>query len=94
MKENGIPVFGHRTAGGSCSILKFASPEGFLYSMSSAQQRLVDPDGKVAEGVDPDFVLSPIAEGGKTTLIIRAGAARRKRKIPSFRKGEGANPAS
>ena len=32
--------------------------------MSSAQQRLIDPDGKVAEGVDPDFVLSPIAEDG------------------------------
>ena len=64
MKENGIPIFGHRTAGGSCSILKFASPEGFLYSMSSAQQRLVDPDGNVVEGVDPDFVLSPIEEGG------------------------------
>jgi hypothetical protein len=64
MKENNIPVFGHRTAGGSCSIQKFASADGFLFNMSSALERLVDSDGSVVEGVEPDFVLSPIAEDG------------------------------
>lgn len=64
MKENGIPIFGHRTAGGSCCILKFSSADGFLFSMSFALQRLVDPEGNVVEGVEPDFVLSPIAEDG------------------------------
>ena len=64
MKENNIPVFGHRTAGGSCSIQKFASADGFLFNMSSALERLVDSDGSTVEGVEPDFVLSPIAEDG------------------------------
>ena len=63
-EDNGIPVLGHRTAGGACSIVRYATPEGFIVQMSSDLCRLINRNGDVAEGVDPDIELSPIGENG------------------------------
>ena len=64
LEDHGILVLGHRTAGGSCAVVKYATPEGFLVQMSSDLCRFVNEEGEAPEGVEPNIELSPIAEDG------------------------------
>lgn len=59
MKDLGMPVLGERSGGGTCAVAMHATPEGFVYQLSSGLARLVDHSGhSFDEGVAPDVPLT------------------------------------
>ena len=62
MKQRGMPVLGEDSGGGACAVEKHATPEGFIYQMSSALCRFVDENGvSYDQGVSVDI---PLTDGG------------------------------
>ena len=58
MKDFGYLIIGEKTGGGSCSIQRMCTPEGFCYQISSARARLVNKAGEnIDSGVEPHIVL-------------------------------------
>jgi C-terminal processing protease CtpA/Prc len=54
MKDFGYLIIGEKTGGGSCSIQKMCTAEGFCYQISSARARLVNKNGEnIDGGVEP-----------------------------------------
>lgn len=71
-KDNGVPLFGDRSGGGSCSIYHCLSAEGQLFVLSS-NMRFADKNGNnIDSGIEPDYpMLGEDAEGNPdyTTLF-------------------------
>ena len=71
-KDNGVPLFGDRSGGGSCSIYHCLSAEGQMFVLSS-NMRLADKNGNnIDSGIEPDYpMLGEDAEGDPdyTTLF-------------------------
>ena len=66
MKDFGYLIIGEKTGGGSCSIQRMCTPEGFCYQISSARARLVNKDGEnIDSGVVPHIALEVKQTTGK-----------------------------
>ena len=58
MKDFGYLIIGEKTGGGSCSIQKMCTPEGFCYQLSSARFRILNKAGEnIDSGVEPHIAL-------------------------------------
>ena len=58
MHDLGMAVLGEQSGGGACAVAMHATPEGFIYQISSALGRLVDKRGQnIDAGVAPDVAL-------------------------------------
>ena len=58
MKDFGCLIIGEQSGGGSCSIQRMCTPEGFCYQLSSARARLVNKAGEnIDSGVVPHIAL-------------------------------------
>ena len=58
MKDFGCLIIGEKSGGGSCSIQRMCTPEGFCYQLSSARARLVNKAGEnIDSGVVPHIAL-------------------------------------
>ena len=56
LKDNGIPVIGEQSGGGSCAIQAMCTADGYCFQISSFRARLNSLDGKnIDEGVAPDI---------------------------------------
>ena len=62
MKDFGYLIIGEKTGGGSCSIQRMCTPEGFCYQISSARARLLN---KAGENIDGGVVPHITLEVGK-----------------------------
>ena len=66
MKDFGYLIIGEKTGGGSCSIQKMCTAEGFCYQISSARARLVNKNGEnIDGGVEPHIALEVKQATGK-----------------------------
>ena len=66
MKDYGYLIIGEKSGGGSCSIQRMCTPEGFCYQISSARARLINKDGEnIDGGVEPHIVLEVKQATGK-----------------------------
>ena len=58
MKDFGYLIIGEKSGGGSCSIQKMCTPEGFCYQLSSARFRILNKAGEnIDGGVEPHIAL-------------------------------------
>lgn len=58
MKDRGMPVLGQTSGGGTCAVAMHATPEGFVYQLSTALARLTDAQGNpIDDGVAVDVWL-------------------------------------
>jgi hypothetical protein len=58
MKDFGFLIIGEKTGGGSCSIQRMCTAEGFCYQISSARARLINKNGEnIDRGVKPHITL-------------------------------------
>jgi hypothetical protein len=58
MKDNGVPIIGQRSGGGSCCVQFSNTAEGLAYSYSSHRSRLHSVKGEnIDVGVEPDYVI-------------------------------------
>ena len=58
MKDFGYLIIGEKTGGGSCSIQKMCTPEGFCYQLSSARFRILNKAGEnIDSGIEPHIAL-------------------------------------
>ena len=58
MKDFGYLIIGEKSGGGSCSIQKMCTPEGFCYQLSSARFRILNKAGEnIDSGVEPHIAL-------------------------------------
>ena len=68
LKDNGIPVMGETSGGGSCAIQAMCAADGFCFQISSFRARLNTLAGEnIDEGIIPDL---PIATDGKTQVEV------------------------
>lgn len=59
LKDNGIPVIGETSGGGSCAIQAVCTADGFCFQMSSFRARLNSLGGvNIDDGVVPDIPIS------------------------------------
>ena len=59
LKDNGVPVMGETSGGGSCAIQAMCTADGFCFQISSFRARLNTLAGEnIDEGITPDL---PIA---------------------------------
>ena len=66
MKDFGYLIIGEKTGGGSCSIQRMCTAEGFCYQISSARARLVNKAGEnIDSGVVPHIALEVKEATGK-----------------------------
>jgi hypothetical protein len=66
MKDFGYLIIGEKSGGGSCSIQRMCTAEGFCYQLSSARARLINKDGEnIDGGVEPHIVLEVKQATGK-----------------------------
>ena len=66
MKDYGYLIIGEKTGGGSCSIQRMCTAEGFCYQISSARARLVNKNGEnIDGGVEPHIALEVKQTKGK-----------------------------
>ena len=66
MKDFGYLIIGETSGGGSCSIQRMCTPEGFCYQLSSARARIVNKDGEnIDAGVEPHIALEVKQATGK-----------------------------
>ena len=66
MKDYGYLIIGEKTGGGSCSIQKMCTAEGFCYQISSARARLLNKAGEnIDGGVEPHIALEVKKATGK-----------------------------
>ena len=66
MKDFGYLIIGEKSGGGTCSIQRMCTPEGFCYQLSSARARIVNKDGEnIDGGVEPHIVLEVKQATGK-----------------------------
>ncbi len=66
MKDFGYLIIGEKTGGGSCSIQRMCTPEGFCYQISSARARLLNKAGEnIDVGVEPHIALEVKQATGK-----------------------------
>ena len=55
----GMPVLGETSGGGTCAVTKHATPDGFIYQISSGLCRFVDDEGNTCDqGVSVDIPLT------------------------------------
>ena len=58
MKDYGYLIIGEKSGGGSCSIQKMCTPEGFCYQLSSARARISNKAGEnIDGGIEPHIAL-------------------------------------
>ncbi len=58
MKDYGYLIIGEKSGGGSCSIQRMCTAEGFCYILSSSRARLVNQAGQnIDSGVEPHIAL-------------------------------------
>ena len=66
MKDYGFLIIGEKSGGGTCSIQRMCTPEGFCYQISSARARLVNKAGEnIDGGVVPHIALEVKQATGK-----------------------------
>ena len=66
MKDFGFLIIGEKTGGGSCSIQRMCTPEGFCYQLSSARARIINKAGEnIDGGVEPHIALEVKQATGK-----------------------------
>ena len=66
MKDFGYLIIGEKSGGGSCSIQRMCTAEGFCYQISSARARLINKDGEnIDRGVEPHITLEVKQATGK-----------------------------
>lgn len=66
MKDFGYLIIGEKSGGGSCSIQRMCTAEGFCYQLSSARARLVNKDGEnIDDGIEPHIALEVKQATGK-----------------------------
>ena len=66
MKDFGYLIIGEKTGGGSCSIQRMCTAEGFCYQISSARARLINKAGEnIDVGVEPHIALEVKQATGK-----------------------------
>ena len=66
MKDFGYLIIGEKSGGGSCSIQKMCTPEGFCYQLSSARFRILNKAGEnIDGGVEPHIALEVKKTKGK-----------------------------
>ena len=60
-KDQGLPIIGEKSGGGSCCVQTMTTPEGMSYNISSHRSRLVDQNMQnIDGGITPTI---PIALG-------------------------------
>ncbi|MBR0397282.1 MAG: hypothetical protein IJI10_03335 [Eubacterium sp.] len=70
MKDAGYKILGEQSGGGTCCVGAFGTPEGFLYTMSSARCRLTDQAGiSHDDGIPVDVDLLPKDQNGAVKNI-------------------------
>ena len=76
LKDNGIPVMGEQSGGGSCAIQAMCTADGFCFQISSFRARLNSlPGQNIDEGVVPDIPISTVGEArGELSEEIATGA--------------------
>ena len=58
MKDYGYLIIGEKSGGGTCSIQRMCTAEGFCYQLSSARARIVNKDGEsIDAGIEPHIAL-------------------------------------
>lgn len=58
MKDYGYLIIGEKSGGGSCSIQRMCTAEGFCYILSSSRMRLTNKAGEnIDRGVEPHIAL-------------------------------------
>ena len=68
LKDNGVPVMGETSGGGSCAIQAMCTADGFCFQISSFRARLNTLAGEnIDEGITPDL---PIATDGMTQVEV------------------------
>jgi hypothetical protein len=66
MKDFGYLIIGEKSGGGTCSIQRMCTAEGFCYQLSSARARLVNKDGEnIDGGIEPHIALEVKQATGK-----------------------------
>ena len=66
MKDFGYLIIGEKSGGGTCSIQRMCTAEGFCYQLSSARARLVNKDGEnIDDGIEPHIALEVKQATGK-----------------------------
>ena len=58
LKDNGVPVIGEKSGGGSCAIQAMCTADGFCFQISSFRSRLNSLAGEnIDSGIVPDIVI-------------------------------------
>ena len=58
MKDYGFLIIGEKSGGGTCSIQRMCTPEGFCYQLSSARAHIVNKAGEsIDSGIEPHIAL-------------------------------------
>ena len=66
MKDFGYLIIGEKSGGGTCSIQRMCTPEGFCYQLSSARARILNKAGEdIDGGVEPHIALEVKQATGK-----------------------------
>ena len=66
MKDYGYLIIGEKSGGGTCSIQRMCTPEGFCYQLSSARARIVNKAGEnIDGGIEPHIALEVGQATGK-----------------------------
>lgn len=61
MRDCGMPVLGETSGGGTCAVAMHATPEGFVYQLSTGLARLVSAEGQPIDGGVPVDI--PLTDG-------------------------------
>ena len=62
LKDNGVPVMGETSGGGSCAIQAMCTADGFCFQISSFRARLNTLAGEnIDEGITPDLPIATSA---------------------------------
>ena len=70
-KDQGLPIIGEKSGGGSCCVQSMTTPEGLSYNISSHRSRLVDKNMQnIDGGITPTI---PIALGDDITFETEDG---------------------
>ena len=66
MKDYGFLIIGEKSGGGTCSIQRMCTPEGFCYQLSSARAHIVNKAGEsIDSGIEPHITLEVKQATGK-----------------------------